>query len=123
MRDAGLAGLHQAVNAYARRVQAAGPNTVGFIYYSGHGAADAGTKHPPPISALSSCALCDAAGYFTAYCRREGEARQSSAPHAPLHSCGYCLADQGTDLGRCRTSGPTLSQAHSSLHPRCRAPI
>ena len=49
VRDAGLAGLHQAVNAYARRVQAAGPNTVGFIYYSGHGAADAGTKHLIPI--------------------------------------------------------------------------
>ena len=30
VRDAGLAGLHQAVNAYARRVKAAGPNTVGF---------------------------------------------------------------------------------------------
>jgi hypothetical protein len=29
VRDAGLAGLHQAVNAYARRVQAAGPNAVG----------------------------------------------------------------------------------------------
>ncbi|RPI38721.1 MAG: hypothetical protein EHM67_10870 [Hyphomicrobiaceae bacterium] len=31
-RDAGLAGLHQAVNAYARRMQAAGPNAVGFLY-------------------------------------------------------------------------------------------
>ena len=49
MRDAGLAGLHQAVNAYARRLQAAGPNTVGFFYYSGHGAADAGTNYLIPI--------------------------------------------------------------------------
>ena len=49
MRDAGLAGLHQAVNAYARRVQAAGPNAVGLFYYSGHGAADAGTNYLIPI--------------------------------------------------------------------------
>ena len=49
VRDAGLAGLHQAVNAYARRVQAAGPNAVGFFYYSGHGAADAGTNYLIPI--------------------------------------------------------------------------
>ena len=49
VRDAGLAGLHQAVNAYARRVQAAGSNAVGFFYYSGHGAADAGTNYLIPI--------------------------------------------------------------------------
>ena len=49
VRDAGLAGLHQAVNAYARRVQAAGPNAVSFFYYSGHGAADAGTNYLIPI--------------------------------------------------------------------------
>ena len=49
VRDAGLAGLHQAVNAYARRVQAAGPNDVSFGYYSGHGAADAGTNYLIPI--------------------------------------------------------------------------
>ena len=40
VRDAGLAALHQAVNAYARRVKAAGPNAVAFFYYAGHGAAD-----------------------------------------------------------------------------------
>ena len=49
VREAGLAGLHQAVNAYARRVQAAGPNAVGFFYYSGHGAADGGTNYLIPI--------------------------------------------------------------------------
>jgi hypothetical protein len=49
VRDAGLAGLHRAVNAYARRVQAAGPNAVGFFYYSGHGAADAGTNYLIPV--------------------------------------------------------------------------
>src|SRR5262245_50823973 len=49
VRDSGLASLHQAVNAYARRVQAAGPNAVGFFYYSGHGAADAGVNYLIPI--------------------------------------------------------------------------
>src|SRR5262245_20064364 len=49
VRDAGLASLHQAVNAYARRVQAAGPNAVAFFYYSGHGAADAGTNYLIPV--------------------------------------------------------------------------
>jgi caspase domain-containing protein len=49
VRDAGLADLHQAVNAYARRVQAAGPNAIGFFYYSGHGAADAGTNYLIPV--------------------------------------------------------------------------
>src|SRR5262245_2288846 len=34
VRDAGLAGLHKAINAYARRVKAAGSNAVGFFYYS-----------------------------------------------------------------------------------------
>jgi uncharacterized caspase-like protein len=48
VRDADLARLHQAVNAYARRVRAAGAKAVGFFYYSGHGAADAGTKLPRP---------------------------------------------------------------------------
>jgi len=49
VRDAGLAALHQSVNAYARRVQAAGPNGVGFFYYSGHGAAEAGTNYLIPV--------------------------------------------------------------------------
>jgi hypothetical protein len=49
VRDAGLATLYQAVNAYARRMQAAGPNAVGFFYYSGHGAADAGTNYLIPV--------------------------------------------------------------------------
>jgi Caspase domain len=49
VRDAGLGTLYQAVNAYARRVQAAGPNTVGFFYYSGHGAQDAGTNYLIPV--------------------------------------------------------------------------
>ena len=62
VRNAGLAGLHQAVNAYARRVQAAGPNAVGFFYYSGHGAADAGTNYLIPVDVkkrprLASCGI------------------------------------------------------------------
>src|SRR5262245_24781779 len=38
VRDAGQTALTRAVNSYARRVQSAGTNAVGFFYYSGHGA-------------------------------------------------------------------------------------
>jgi uncharacterized caspase-like protein len=47
-RDAGLGALTRAVNAYARRVQAAGQNAVGFFYYSGHGASDGNTNYLIP---------------------------------------------------------------------------
>ena len=49
VRDAGLGVLHQAVNAYARRVQAAGPGAVRFFYYSGHGASDGSTNYLIPV--------------------------------------------------------------------------
>src|SRR5262245_41495962 len=49
VRDAGLGGLHQTVNAYVRRVQAAGSNAIGFFYYAGHGAADAGVNYLIPV--------------------------------------------------------------------------
>jgi uncharacterized caspase-like protein len=45
VRDAGLGALTRAVNAHARRVQAAGPGTIGFLYYSGHGASDGSTNY------------------------------------------------------------------------------
>jgi formylglycine-generating enzyme required for sulfatase activity len=48
-RDAGLGALTRAVNAYARRLQAAGQNAVGFFYYSGHGASDGSTNYLIPI--------------------------------------------------------------------------
>jgi uncharacterized caspase-like protein len=49
VRDAGLGALNRAVNAYARRVQAAGSGAVGFFYYSGHGASDGGTNYLIPV--------------------------------------------------------------------------
>ena len=49
VRDVGLGALTRAVNAYARRVQAAGPNAVGFFYYSGHGASDGSTNYLIPV--------------------------------------------------------------------------
>jgi hypothetical protein len=49
VRDVGLGGMTRAVNAYARRVQAAGPDAIGFFYYSGHGAADGNTNYLIPI--------------------------------------------------------------------------
>ena len=44
-RDLGLGSLTRAVNAYARRLRAAGGDAVGLFYYSGHGAADGGTNY------------------------------------------------------------------------------
>jgi uncharacterized caspase-like protein len=38
LRDADLATLTRAVNAFARRLAGAGQDAVGFFYYSGHGA-------------------------------------------------------------------------------------
>jgi len=49
VRDAGLAGLHQAVNAYTRRIRQAGQGAVSFFYYSGHGAADGTTNYLIPV--------------------------------------------------------------------------
>jgi uncharacterized caspase-like protein len=45
----GLGALTRAVNAYARGLQAAGPNAVGFFYYSGHGASDGSTNYLIPV--------------------------------------------------------------------------
>jgi uncharacterized caspase-like protein len=49
VRDAGLGALTTAVNAYARRVQAAEPGPVGFFYYSGHGASDGTANYLIPV--------------------------------------------------------------------------
>src|SRR5262245_42075796 len=49
VRDAGLGALNRAVNAYARRVQAAGSGAIGFFYYSGHGASDGNTNYRIPV--------------------------------------------------------------------------
>jgi uncharacterized caspase-like protein len=49
VRDAGLGALNRAVNGYARRLQAGGPNAVGFFYYSGHGASDGSANYLIPV--------------------------------------------------------------------------
>jgi formylglycine-generating enzyme required for sulfatase activity len=49
VHDAGLGALTRGVNAYARRLQAAGPNAVGFFYYSGHGASDGIANYLIPV--------------------------------------------------------------------------
>src|SRR5262245_4701513 len=55
VRDAGFATLHREVNAYARRVQEAGPDAVAFFYYAGHGAADARSfNYLIPVDAKSA---------------------------------------------------------------------
>jgi len=48
-KDAGLGALNRAVNAYTRKLRAAGPDAIGFFYYSGHGAADGGTNYLIPV--------------------------------------------------------------------------
>jgi uncharacterized caspase-like protein len=48
-QNASLGGLTRAVNAYARRLQAAGTSAVGFFYYSGHGASDSITNYLIPV--------------------------------------------------------------------------
>jgi uncharacterized caspase-like protein len=49
VHDAGLGALTRAVNAYARRLQAAGSGAVGFFYYSGHGASDGSANYLIPV--------------------------------------------------------------------------
>lgn len=49
VRDAGLGALTRALNAYARKIQAAGPGSIGLFYYSGHGASDGSTNYLIPI--------------------------------------------------------------------------
>jgi hypothetical protein len=46
--------MHQAVNAYARRVKAAGPDAIAFFYYAGHGAADGIVNYLIPVDAKSA---------------------------------------------------------------------
>jgi hypothetical protein len=53
VHDAGLGALTTAINAYARRIQSAGPSAIGFFYYSGHGASDGGTNYLIPVDVKS----------------------------------------------------------------------
>lgn len=52
-RDLALVPLRRAIAAYTRKLREGGPGTVGFLYYSGHGAADAerGTNYLIPVDA------------------------------------------------------------------------
>src|SRR5215467_9675057 len=61
VRDAGLGALTRAVNAYTRRLQAAGPGAIGFFYYSCHGASDGGTNYliPTDVKTTEAGALWD----------------------------------------------------------------
>ena len=44
IKDADFTKLHTAVRGHIARVREAGPETISFIYYSGHGAADKSTR-------------------------------------------------------------------------------
>lgn len=54
--NADFSAIHKAIGAHARLVAAAGPGTISFVYYSGHGAADAstGTNYIIPIDVKDS---------------------------------------------------------------------
>ena len=54
VRDAGLADMHQAINAYVRRTREAGPGAVGFLYYAGHGASDSAINYLIPVDVKSA---------------------------------------------------------------------
>lgn len=54
IRDAGLAEMHRVLNGYVRNLRAAGPGTIGFFYYSGHGAADGSTNYIIPVDVRST---------------------------------------------------------------------
>ena len=51
VEDAGRVALVRAVEGYARRLAAAGPDAVGFLYYSGHGAANEARNYLIPVDA------------------------------------------------------------------------
>jgi uncharacterized caspase-like protein len=44
LKDADYAGMHKAVKAFIAEARGAGPQTVTFLYYSGHGAVDPKTQ-------------------------------------------------------------------------------
>jgi uncharacterized caspase-like protein len=48
-RDLGLGDMTRAVNSYVRRLRAAGPQAIGLLYYSGHGAAEGGINYLIPV--------------------------------------------------------------------------
>jgi formylglycine-generating enzyme required for sulfatase activity len=53
--DADLARLHKEINAYVRRVRAAGAGAIAFLYYAGHGAADStGVNYLIPVDARTA---------------------------------------------------------------------
>ncbi|MGP0092869.1 MAG: SUMF1/EgtB/PvdO family nonheme iron enzyme [Xanthobacteraceae bacterium] len=54
IKDAGFAALNEALNAYLRRVKAAGPDAISFFYYSGHGASDGTTDYLIPVDVASA---------------------------------------------------------------------
>src|SRR5262245_44142904 len=93
VRDAGLGSLHQAVNAYARQVQAAGPNAVGFFYYSGHGAADAGTNYliPVDVKTTETGELWDQSLRLTEVTRKLKTEAGNAAHFVVFDACRYTL--------------------------------
>jgi uncharacterized caspase-like protein len=93
VRDAGLGALTRAVNAYARRIQAAGPGAIGFFYYSGHGASDGSTNYliPTDVKTTETGALLDESLRLTEITRKL-KAEAGNATHfVVLDACHNTL--------------------------------
>lgn len=63
VRDAGYGRLRKAVNRYAKRLQKAGNDAIGFFYYSGHGALNEANRFnyiiPADVDTIDSSDLWD----------------------------------------------------------------
>ncbi|MEM8971179.1 MAG: SUMF1/EgtB/PvdO family nonheme iron enzyme [Pseudomonadota bacterium] len=65
VRDAELGTIHREINRYAKALRQAGPDAIGFFYYSGHGALNEGNRYnyiiPTDVETLDSSDLWDGA--------------------------------------------------------------
>ena len=101
IKDAGLAALNEALNAYLRRVKASGPDAIGFFYYSGHGASDGTTDYliPDYVASADAGKLWD----------------QIGAGH-PDHEQAAGRGEERHAFRRVRRL-PQCAQAHQARHP------
>jgi uncharacterized caspase-like protein len=89
LHDAGLSALTRAVNAYAPRLRAAGPNAIGFFYYSGHGASDGSMNYfiPVDVKTTETGELWDQSLRLTEITRKlKRDASKLPSTSVPAHS-------------------------------------
>lgn len=129
-QNASLGALTRTVNAYARRLQAAGPNAVGFFYYSGHGASDGTTNYLIPIDVKTSESgeLWDESLRLTEVTRKLKSSHRPAVPAAgqPERRCqtDLPLTNCGAQTSRASSNSATdaiaiLSQLQITLRGTC----